>query len=632
MLEIYKKYFAEILSKDIDLPIEEIITQIEIPPENISWDLAFPCFNISKTIKKAPNIIAQELSEKLESDFFSSFENIWGYLNANINQSQFIQDFFQNLNSKDFKSIKKNNSKTKVMIEYMSANPNKPLHIWQARNICVGDSLRRIYEYLGYEVHSFDYEDDSGVNVGYNIVWHLFYDYPLDTDKKYDHYCWEIYEKMRKNDEDINFKKTLSEILIKIEEWHDEKIKKLHFDYTRKCALEQIRTCRSINSFFDGIVWETDILHLKLFAQAMELLKDKWYFKFINSWDAAWCWVIDLSSLSEYSKEEKKYQILIKSDGTATYIAKDIAFAMWKLGYLKNKFSYDIFTKDTRWKNVFTTSQKGSDKKNDFFDYHQAITVIDNRQIPPQKIVQSALKLLWYIKSGKDYLPLGYWVVYLTPKTLLKLKYKLTPEEKVEKRLPFASRKWRTVTIDEMIKMLHDKAYFQAKERNPEKYDDRLDNVANKIAVSALRFFLIRWDIDKDIVFDIDEILDMQWETWAYILYTWARIQSIINNSWDVWKKLNPWNFLTEQIEFDIIKKLSEFDSVILQSQSQLSPHLISRYLFELTKLINTYYAKINILKSQEDFKKARIFLLKNTLEIIQKAMNLIWMEFLEKM
>lgn len=186
---------------------------IEIPPENIPGDFAFPCFRLSKLLKKSPQQISEELEKKLQSDYFSSFQNLSGYLNANINQGTFIADIFNETKKKETKKIKE-----KVMIEYMNANPNKPLHIGQARNVCIGDSMRRIYEELGYFVHAFNYGDDSGVNVGYNIVGHLFYDYPLDTDKKYDHYCGKIYETMRKQDEDPKFKQLLSETLLKIEE------------------------------------------------------------------------------------------------------------------------------------------------------------------------------------------------------------------------------------------------------------------------------------------------------------------------------------------------------------------------------------------------------------------------------
>ena len=158
--------------------------------------------------------------------------------------------------------------------------------------------------------------------------------------------------------------------------------------------------------------------------------------------DAKGCRVLDLSSLPEYQKEEKQYQIMIKSDGLATYIAKDIAFAMRKLGYITKNFGYEIFQKDPREKTVYTTNSVPDDStKNMFGQYDTAITVIDYRQIPPQQIVSSALKLMGHNDDEKKYLPLGYGIVFLTPKTLLKLNYSLTDDEKKEKKLPFASRK-----------------------------------------------------------------------------------------------------------------------------------------------------------------------------------------------
>ena len=157
----------------------------------------------------------------------------------------------------------------------MSANPNKPLHIGQARNVCIGDSVRRIYEYLKYDVTSADYGDDSGVNIGYNIVGHLFYGIPVETEKKFDHYCGEIYVKMRKLEEDPIFTKRLSETLLKIEEDTDPEIKKLHQKYTQDCTHQQMVSCRRMGAYFELVAWETNILHLKFFTEAMDILKEK---------------------------------------------------------------------------------------------------------------------------------------------------------------------------------------------------------------------------------------------------------------------------------------------------------------------------------------------------------------------
>jgi len=630
LLQNYIQLFATIIQQEIKFPLEDVLTMIEIPPENISWDLAFPCFSVAKRLKKAPNLVAQEFAKKFSGEHFDHFEAVGGYLNAHIKKSDFIKEFFL---AKPSTFNLQPSTSTKVLIEYMSANPNKPLHIGQARNICVGDSIQRMYKKLGYQVTTCDYGDDSGVNVGYNIVWHLYYDFPLTTEKKFDHYCGEIYEKMRKLDEDPLFKQRLSDILINIEAWTDQEIKSLHQKYTKDCTLAQFTTCRRMGAYFDLVVWETAILHLNFFTQAIDILKAQWWVTYADDGDAKWCWILDLSSLSEYAKEEKQYQILIKSDGVATYIAKDIAFAMWKLGYLGENFGYEKFTQDPMGTTVFTSiSDTWTGATHDFGNYDTAITIIDNRQLLPQEIVHAALKLLGHTHGEKQYLPLGYGVVYLTPHTLMKLWYELSEEEKKEKRLPFSSRKGWTVTIDEMLDMLHKKAHFETKERNSEKSEERLDQVAESIAISALRFFLIRGDINKDIIFDIDEVMDMQGETWAYVLYTWARMQSIIDSAGTIDQKKINYSLLQADEEFALIKKISSFSAVVEKAAGDLAPHLIAKFCFELSQLVNNYYAHIKILIDDKAMKEARVTLLIKTMETLKEAMELIGMKFVERM
>lgn len=127
-----------------------------------------------------------------------------------------------------------------------------------------------------------------------------------------------------------------------------------------------------------------------------------------------------MSSLPEYAKEEKQYQILVKSDGVATYVAKDIAFAMWKLGFLQKQFHFHSFTQEPSGKEIYsTTSDASKDEHKDFGDANLAITIIDNRQLPAQAVVRSSLQLMNLLADDKEYQPLGYGVLYLTPKTLL---------------------------------------------------------------------------------------------------------------------------------------------------------------------------------------------------------------------
>lgn len=146
-------------------------------------------------------------------------------------------------------------------------------------------------------------------------------------------------------------------------------------------------------------------------------------------------------------------------------------------------------------------------------------------------VVRSSLQLMNLLSPTKEYQPMGYGVLYLTPKTLLQGGFELSDEEKQQSRLPFASRKGRTVTVDAMLDLLHSRAYEETKKRNEDKDDERLHTTAEKIAISCLRFFLTKTDLNKDITFDVDEVLDMEGETGAYVLYTYARLCSVLSQN-----------------------------------------------------------------------------------------------------
>lgn len=629
----FKHSFATLLAPLVQLDEQVVFNMIELPPNTELGDLAFPCFTLAKTLKKAPQVLASEIVWELVSklpDQFTKIHAVWPYVNVFLNSSEYVQAVLTQVPN-PHSLIPENR---KILLEYMSGNPNKPLHVGHARNVCIGDTLRRSFETAWYDIQTSHYGDDSWVNVGYNIVGHLYYGLPLETDKKFDHYCGEIYLQMRSKDEDPEFKEKLSKTLHAIENNSDPEIMKLHKEYVKKCTIEQLKSCRRVGSSFNMINWETDILHLDLFAEAIGILKERGHVVFANEGDAKGCWIVDLSSIPLYQKEEKQYAILVKSDGVATYVAKDIAFAMRKLGYLEKRFNFYSFVDQPNWSTVYSTTSDESIAEDVFFgDYNQAITIIDNRQIPAQTVVKSSLELLWLLNEEKQYTPLGYGVVYLTPNTLSKWWFELSDEEKAMARLPFASRKWRTVTMDAMLDLLRERAYEETKKRNESVSEDLLQQTAESIAVSSFRFFLTRTDIMKDITFDIDEVLDMEWETGAYVLYTNARIKAVIAKSeqWMVHSK-NDISLLNHPLEIQLVKKIDELSSVVNEVIAGLAPHLLNRYLISACQLFNTYYNDVNVSKSEDAIKSARVFLLQQFGNTLEKAMGLLGMKSVERM
>lgn len=646
ILDWYKQQFAQLLAPHVGLSESEIFAMIELPPQADMGDLAFPCFTLAKSMKKAPQVLASGIASQLQDNSWTQFAKIapiGPYINVFINPADYIEAVLSS-SVENKTAIDK-----KILLEYMSGNPNKPLHIGHARNVCIWDALRRVYTKSWYDIQTSHYGDDSGVNVWYNIVWHLNYDLPMESPQwdKFDHYCGKVYLQMRSKDEAPEFKELLSKTLHAIENNSDPKITAFHKEYVKKCTIEQLKSCRRVGASFSMINWETDILHLNLFEEAIQLLKNRGHVKFVddgliaekeNFADAKGCWVIDFSEHPAYQKEEKQYAILVKSDWVATYVAKDIAFAMRKLGYLSKQFHFYSFVQQPdvgQWTHTIysTTSDESIWENITFGDYNQAITIIDNRQIPAQTVVRTALEMLWFLNDTKEYAPLGYGVVYLTPNTLLKWGFQLTDEEKQQARLPFASRKWWTVTMDEMIDMLYQKAYEETKKRNEWADDAQIQKTAENIAISSFRFFLIKTDILKDITFDLDEVLDMEGETGAYVLYTNARIRAVIQKvGWDASSSDIDFSLLTHPIELQLIKKIDELSFVAWEVIENMAPHLLARYIISICQLFNTYYNEVHISNSENQLKKVRILLLKKLSNTLEEAMRLLGMKPVERM
>ena len=186
-----------------------------------------------------------------------------------------------------------------------------------------------------------------------------------------------------------------------------------------------------------------------------------------------------------------------------------------------------------------------------------------------------------------------------------------------------------------MLDLLHQRAYEETKKRNEDKDDQWLHTTAERIAISSLRFFLTKTDLTKDITFDIDEVLDMEGETGAYVLYTYARLSSVLNQNH------NPqftnhheidYSLLTEETEREIIKEIDALDGVIRQAKNELAPHLVCRYVLKLAALFNTYYSKVNIKLSDDASKAARLSLLSRLKATLQKAMSIAGLQEVERM
>ena len=694
----FKAELAKILGSICNLDYQKIYSLIEKPPDITFGDLSFPCFSLIvseennkvrfllrknrvllqnnkfpakgkvllEKYQKKPKDIAEELKEKLldiisqeqVNQYFSKVEVRGSYLNVFINKTLYIKNVLENFEN----SLQCEKQTQKVIIEYMNANPNKPLHLGQARNICIGDSLVQVFRFLGHNVHAVNYGDDSGNNVACNLIAHLNYKIPWKKKGlKFDHYCGQVYtDSLSYKEEDPEFAKKLEFVLKEIEN-KESKIAQQQRKYATECMLAQMTTCWRMNSYFNLNNWETDILHLDLLADTLKQIKKIKQVKFIKQGKYKNCLVFDLLGIEKFAGMKDKICVLIKSDGVATYLAKDIAYALWKLGYLKKTFYYKSLVQQPNDDFLYsTTSEIQKNDKQDklnFGNYDLSIVVIDKRQEFLQEVLVEILNQLAQskiidqkiIKRQKQYFHLSYGVVYLTPETLIDCGYSLTAEEKKQKRLAFSSRKGWTVTIDEVLDSLEKRAYQETKERNPDESEVWLKQTSQKIAVAALRFWLSKTDKKRDLVFDIKESLKLNGASGAYIQYSYVRIVNILKKiekqgvfikDFGIEKNLINkdyssiinYELLKHLKEFELVKKIDSFEDIIKKTKIEMSLHFLCNYLLELCQIFNQFYEQCPVIKNKEDIKLARIELIKKVSIILKIGLNLLGIEELEKM
>ena len=403
-----KKVLSDLSISDVKFSVEPAKPGFGDVSSNVSYLLA-------KQLKKSPKEIAEMLSDKysdctntlvLKSEAHPS-----GYLNFYANWDKLSQLILSESYLDTCGDVDIGNDST-VVVEHTSVNPNKALHIGHIRNIIIGDTVSRILQKAKYKVNVLNYIDDSGLQVADIIVGfkHFGYDQEPPNGKKFDHYCGDdVYVKTtEKYDADPTLEDIRKNVLKELEDGNSE-IAKFADKITRRVLTGQLETCWNLGVTYDCLNFESQIIRSGLWTKIFEKLKEMNLVKFENEGKNAGCWVIRGDD-----KEEDK--VIVRSNGTATYIAKDIPYAAWKLGLLEDPFNYEKYSieqPDSRVLWQTTLNQSNPISKN--FTGEKVVTVIDSRQARLQKIITT---LMGKFKSSPDaYNHLGYESVTLSPET-----------------------------------------------------------------------------------------------------------------------------------------------------------------------------------------------------------------------
>jgi arginyl-tRNA synthetase len=510
-----------------------------------------------------------------------------------------------------------------VIIEHTSVNPNKALHVGHMRNVILGDALYRIMKATNHRTTVLNYVDDSGLQVADIVVGFKFAGMRVEPSggKKFDQYCGdEVYVKiteMYEKDPQLAEKRKL--VLKEIEEGKSE-IAKFASEITLRVLQEQLKTCWRMKVRYDLLNFESHIVVSKLWSRAFELLKNNNIARFETDGKNKGCWVIEAQG------EEDK--VIVRSDGTATYIAKDIPYAAWKLGLVDDPFFYLEYREQWDRSMLYRTSLSSGAKTDlKFNGGDRVITIIDSRQARLQRIISQVLSQMG--TEGKEYLHLGYEAVTLSSATAKSMGIDIGERESTH----MSGRKGIYVNADYVLDALHAKAYEEVKTRNPEFAEHQLNAIAEEIAISAIRYTMVKQDLDKMITFDIKESLSLEGDTGPYLQYAYARSQRILEKSGQQINKNARFELLTHESELVLIKEIAKLDLVFEDAAKSLSPKSLARYAYSLATAFNLFYEKVPVLKEQNaDILAARLALVSAFGVALKNALTTLGITALERM
>ncbi len=568
-------------------------------------------FVIAKRIGKKPFLIGKELVNELKGKhpLISDIRiEGGGFLNFFLNKKNFLNHLIK----KQKQTVKPKDKK--IIVEHTSINPNKSAHIGHIRNSSLGDTLAGTLKFLGYNVEIQNYLDDTGIQVA-DVVWGLLdhdgetvqsvkgiQNLPVFLWKRYPYYS-SLLSENRAN-------KSARDSVHKNIENKKEPFYSVSSYISETVVKDHIRLMDKINIRYNVLVKESDIIELKLFEEAAKLLKNKKIMYLSKDPEKENCWVIDY-------KKGNIEKIIIRSNGTSTYIGKDIAYALWKVGLLGKDFYFkDFFTYDDG-QPVSISGTEPNNIDSSFGNGDKIFTVIDVRQSYLQKIISDeVINPLNKYGREKEYIHFSYEMVALTPGCVEEMGFQLSEEEKKKSYIEVSGRKGVAVSGEELLEKLIEKSKMEISERNPDIDLITLNKIAKDISVGALRYYMIKFNSNSVISFDFEDALSFEGDTGPYLQYTMVRINSIFNklNDNDLSEfelNINLFSDEEKELYFDIMLHISLMEIQLEHAIDKREISSIASHTYQLCQKMNHYYHKYPVISEKDKtLKNLRIILL----------------------
>jgi arginyl-tRNA synthetase len=545
---------------------------------------------------------------------------------------------------------------TKVIVEHTAINSNKAAHVGHLRNSCLGDTVVRMLRSQGYNVEAENYIDDSGaqvadVVVGFVLLKNGILELPDGNQQlpgeSFDYFCSRVYVAVGKayeaEPELLDLRKT---ILHAIEHGSEPEsgpdYPVMAADLSRQIVQAHLVTMARLNISYDLLTWESAILGAGLWKHVFEMLRERGLVEKPETGLLAGCWVLPFGEGEVQTEEGDRTtnKVLVRQDGTATYTAKDIAFQLWKFGLTDDpqigvQFQFVPWGRqhDGRllWSMLPPQAEASTKEKADpqrFGHAGRVINVIDVRQSYPQQIVYESLRRLGYTEQADNSLHLAYEVITLSAATAARLGVDTTDGREF---YAMSGRKGIEIKADDLINAA------VARMQEVETKRDLSQEAAATLAASAIRYFMIRFNLQQIIALDIDEVLRPNGDTGVYLQYAYARANSILRRLHDAnYEEPDQLDILPKQLdqsEWELLRHIDAFPRKLAEASAQLAPNMLASYVYDLAAHFSDFYEHTPpILKETDEHVKAfRTMLVRATVQALDNALRILGFVPLER-
>jgi arginyl-tRNA synthetase len=630
-----------VLKAKYDVALTQLV--VEQPPNIDLGELALPvAFELAKRLRKAPRAIAAELQSALtdalpELPGIASIEVAGaGYLNVKLDRAAMVErisrDEHAAIGGPGFR-----------LVEHTSINPNKAAHIGHLRNAILGDTFQRLLRgdsyKPGYEVGVQNYIDNTGVQVADVVVGFTellgksltgvreLMTEIYETNQLIDYFCWDLYARVSQwyvepgqTAEELARRKQLRLDTLNALETGGNDTAEIADLISTAVLRRHLETMQRLGIEYDFLPRESEILSLHFWDAARLLMIEKGVLYQETEGKNKGCWVMQRAGTegADEGVADEEAKVIVRSNGTVTYVGKDIAYHLWKFGLLQRDFYYEKFHEypnHTCW--VSTGDEAANDAAHPVFAKADAIyNVIDSSQSDPQNNVVAALRGMGYTAAADRYTHFSYEKVALTPRCALELGYTIAEEDKARPFIEVSGRKGLGVKADDLLDKLIVAAAAEVDARHPELEQAERTTIARQIAVGALRYFMLRFNRNTIIAFDFKDALSFEGETGPYVQYACVRAANIFRKSGvteaEALAQMPSGAVLTGLLAqsesaglWETWLAVSRLTTLIEQTISSAEPAILTKYAFQLAQQFNNFYHRHHVLNETDTEKKA---------------------------